>query len=292
MIRILYTLVFIVLSSVPVFAGVDLPYSTTFDCAEWQESSDPDWSEINCDGIQQGPDQALNTTSIISAANNTANISGTKAIRFMKYDGVNQDSGIAQIALNTPQQEIWVRWYTRFESGFEWTSFHYDKMVIFNSNGSGIGGMSSSSNNIHFFSIYTLHPSAEYVTSNVGWWETFGGDSAVSDGTWHSIEIHAKMETAELSTDGVAQMWIDEVLVTDRDDVDWTNVEAQRIAGFGSIFFDSNQSEPGNASGIGSPAYVDWDDIAISATGYIGPVNPESTTPTVQGTQISGCRIQ
>jgi len=254
-------------------AGVDLPYSTSFDCDEWVETEAGDWPP-NCDGVEAGLFAEFFGTSITSDANNDSNVSGTKGMRFLKGDGANDDSTIARIVFNEDQKEFWVRWYVKYETGFAWASYTYDKLIFFYLDSTGIGGISASS--ITALNLWSSFPSTSW-NADIGFQDIWGGGTAISDGSWHFIEVHVKMDTD--GTDGVGQVWIDGVLKIDEDDISWSTDQASvRANGFDGFMFDHNQSAPGNSGGIGTPAYIDYDDIAISLTGYIGPVVGAITT--------------
>ncbi len=94
----------------PCFAGVDLPWSTTYDCADWLTLGDT----LNCDGLSPYGGWAHNGNyeQIVSAVNNP-NGGGSKGQRHRYGDRTNSSSGGTKIEFNSPQPEIWIRWYMR-----------------------------------------------------------------------------------------------------------------------------------------------------------------------------------
>lgn len=258
-------------------AAVDLPWSTTFDCNEWQEDFilpehqyTGNWPPADCPDITIGLWGVPNQTQITTPAN-FANGSGNRGMRFWKGDGSNIDSSIARIYFSTGQTEFWVRWYMRYEAGFAWNPYIYDKLIYLYYADTGMGGISATS--INSINIWNNAPSTTYNGSE-GFYESWGGNSAVSDGSWHCIEAHFKMDTD--GTDGEGNLWIDGSSILSATNINWSNGDATfRSAGWGSFMFDHNQSTVAN----GESSYVDWDDMAISNTGYIGPIEPSDTTP-------------
>jgi hypothetical protein len=239
-------------------AAVDLPWSTTFDCDEWDmviDGYDPD-----CDGI------AIGGTGIFSGFGsrimpeaNMADGLGGSGWRQLIGDGTNQQTAPFYVTFSGAD-ELWIRWYLRYQEGFIWGGVtapypHYHKLlyidvrtgqyIIPESEGSGfrIGYYDGTSTG------------AVYSAADEGW-------PVLGDGEWHCLEAH-------VTKTGTYQMWIDESLIINETNVttmpnDFTNAE-----------FGTNQNEPDNDDSY----YVDWDDVAISTTGYIGPIESLDTTP-------------
>ena len=79
--------------------------------------------------------------------------------------------------------------------------------------------------------------------------------------------FRSKMDTD--GSDGIAEMWIDGVKR-----LTYTNVNYGTHSGWTSLVIGSNQAKPNN----GRSMAVDFDDIAVSNTGYIGPL-PDTISP-------------
>jgi hypothetical protein len=99
--------------------------------------------------------------------------------------------------------------------------------------------------------------------------------SAVADGRWHAYEVHVKTTSPTL-----AESWIDGRLAH-RD----TNVD---FGGEPITYFvvGSNQC----CVVVQPDMYTDYDDVAISYTGYIGPIGG-ATSPTTTPAAPANLRI-
>jgi len=99
--------------------------------------------------------------------------------------------------------------------------------------------------------------------SNVTWERWQGG--ATGDGRFHVLEVHARMNSAPRS-DGVLEFWLNGTRLYSRSTVHFAKVAG---ASFNNCAVGENHNNPQNG---GMDAYVDFDDIAVSASGYIGPL--------------------
>lgn len=112
-------------------AGVDLPWSTTFDCSEWHKYSD----SLSCDGLEKfGAWHCKGKYEEITVAANFPAGGGGKGQRHWEGDGSNIGSGGLAITFNSLQSELWIRWYMRYEAGFKWNRLEYDKILYIRSN--------------------------------------------------------------------------------------------------------------------------------------------------------------
>lgn len=270
----LFALILIIPSSA--FASVTLPWSTTFDCAEdWTSYS----QDLSCDGISKGLNQSPggNYEQIIDGANNPDG-GGGKGQRHWIGDGTNSNSGGTRAYINNITSKIWVRWYIRWQSGFDefgqykdlymWTQSLQNGPVI--NNFYPGGGMS-----------FEYLTSGNVTCNSCGWGTDFytGG---VSDGTWVYHEVMIDV------AGGNARMWVGAAGETPR-----LVIDASGLTWKGSVYridFGSNQKNVAN----GQIMYVDYDDISIqtnptgqdaSGNQFIGPLGttptPDTTDPTV-----------
>ncbi len=268
---ILFHVFFFVASSVG-WAGVTIPWSTTFDCPDWKTYS----ATLNCDGIGKGGDWGTvsgHSTQIVAAGNHAAG-DGGKGLSSWIGDGTNNNPGGVSISFpNT--NEIYVRWYQRYEAGFTWSSLIYTKTLYFN-----IGGDSSFNTGFHGtdrwqFEIYSDSPQVNDLPAGSGWNTVHAagnssGSFRGSDGLWHCYEIHAKRQTS--GANGVIELWIDGEYKGGS-----FNRRFRGSGGFNSFLIPSNQKTPNN----GRDMAVDFDDIAISHS-YIGPlVTGPSPNPSI-----------
>ncbi|RKY37034.1 MAG: hypothetical protein DRP78_02115 [Candidatus Omnitrophota bacterium] len=263
-------------------AEVDLPWFTTYDCADWNQYSDP----LVCDGLSKAGGWICDPGGLYEQITVDANYSGGaggKGQRHWLGDGKNQNSGGTQVTFNTPQTEIWVRFYVRFQQGFEWGTYKGYKMLYFDSTNEGTWSPFYLPLYSDSISIYTGKGSAEHVGCSGCSWTTY----SMSDGNWNCVEIHIKSETIS-NNDGVLEIWINGNRVANHTDVNFGLISVSDT--LSGVLIGSNADSPLN----GQCAYVDYDDIAISNTGYIGPISASDTTtpfrsnPQPAGTLTSG----
>ena len=242
------------------FAGVDLPWSTTFNCADWTQSD----GVFNCDGVQNyGGWTCGNLEERIFSDANYSSGGGGKGQRHYEGDGSNNNSGGTIVYFNGYHPEIWVRWYMKYSSGFAWDSGEsnpllYDKILYFD-----VGTTYATIPEWHYWGWFNFwtYQGGNHDGTSWGWTKAMGGQT--SDGNWHCYEVHLNKNT------GVAQLWFDGVLKVNLASVDFGSGHP----GFKKVVFGSNQRYPDNCAGTCcDTAYVDFDDIAISNTGYIGPI--------------------
>jgi hypothetical protein len=228
----------------------------------------------------------------VESAANYPNGAGGNGLRFWvgydnsgNYNNVHSDP--VDLFLGTAHNpgnqhpELWFRWYMRYQSGFQW--------VPASGPGGTSGGGPNYSKNIYIWSTTMSNPAVIfeyaytdnyriYVQLNNGGtslygnsgWQTVqcgGNGNLTSNGSWHCFEAHIKADTN--GSNGVAELWIDNVQQFSK-----SNVNFGTPGGWSMIELNSNCSNPANT---GVNYYIDYDDIAISTTGRIGPIG---TTPT------------
>jgi hypothetical protein len=108
-----------------------------------------------------------------------------------------------------------------------------------------------------------VQPSSQNLFGSPGWVSTMG--SPLADGRWHSYEFHAKT-----SSPTVAESWIDGRLSHRHANVNFGGVPVSYF------IVGSNQC----CVSVQPDMYTDYDDFAISFTGYIGPVGGAAPQPT------------
>ena len=262
---------FIIYLPATTFAGVDLPWETTFGCDEWEMVADG--YDPGCGGIALGGTGTIGGvgSSIISSANMAAGAGG-RGWRQLIGDGTNVQTAPFYVTFSG-QSEIWIRWYLRYQPGFTWGGTtapnpHYHKLLYIDVRTGQYIIPEPTGNGFRIAYYNGSSSGAVNSAANEGW-------PVIGDGNWHCFEVH-------VTTAGTYQMWIDEKLIIDEEKV------ITMPNNFVSAEFGTNQNEPDNDSAY----YVDWDDIAISNTGYIGPVGgsdklPEPTTVSIDS-QTSG----
>lgn len=100
--------------------------------------------------------------------------------------------------------------------------------------------------------------------STVTWAQWQGGSTG--DGNFHVLEVHAKMNTTSTSADGIFEFWLNGTRIYTNSTVHFANTTG---AQFTNCAVGGNHNNPQNG---GVDVYVDFDDLAISTTGYIGPI--------------------
>src|SRR4030065_1290997 len=199
----------------PSQAGVTLPWSTTFNCNDWSTSNG--LYNVNCDGLTGDGDGATadgKEEQITSAANYPGG-NGGSGQRHWQGDGVNNTSGGLRITFGAPQNELWIRWYMRYELGFQWNPLAHDKILYLDPGPihAVIPEFYGQEMNI----AKNKSPNNQLSTGGKGWNAIMvnGGTDArgnkMSDGQWHLYEIHLRMDTH--GADGSAEFWVDGGLV-------------------------------------------------------------------------------
>jgi len=260
-------------------AGVNLPWSTTYDCPDWTAYN----QSLNCDGLDKGLDSTTangHQEEILSIGNNPNGGGGKGQIHYMD-NGVNNNTGGTAIYFNTPTKELWVRWYMKYQQGFKWNPLHYDKYLYFymvESDGSSSSQVIVEPDNMDSYRIYAQVADHSYRSENgTGWTHTMGGTTG--DGQWHYYEVHLKAENG--GDNGVVEFYVDGTKIIDRTDA---NFATGTQLGWGHITIGSNQDNPDN----GGTMYSMYDDISISTTGYIGPLSSSTVRADVdQDNQIT-----
>ncbi len=290
------TILFILTPSL-LWAAIDLSsgyWSTTFDCAEWTSPN-----ALSCDGLGKGGDYPCTDgtgshfTQITTGAN-MATGGGGRGYRNWHGPCKNNNSGSVYASF-THEKELWVRWYIRYPTNFGWTCSSgptcctalqgtniEPKLLYFNL---------TSYNQFQPY-LYGWDGLRFYCYTGVNWsptpntgvgWDTMmvaGADDPLNpghklgDGLWHYFEVHAKAPTSPTGRDGILQMWIDGRLVMSFNTVWWNTDDT----GWNLIQFDVNYQGVVNDNLCKG---VDVDDIAISTTGYIGPLGVPPSTPPV-----------
>ena len=114
----------------------------------------------------------------------------------------------------------------------------------------------------HRHGLMYFHPEAMTVNFDsaigTGWDAIMGGPLA--DGKWHLYEFHAKAGI----TNGIGELWVDGVKIISATNVNWNTTTG---------WSDIRLPENGSYFTGGVDYFQDIDEVAISTTGYIGPIN-------------------
>jgi len=243
-------------------ATINLPFSTTYDCAE-QDQNDAGW--VTCDGISKELDShPSGCPEAITTSANYSSGEGGRGQRHWMNSGTNSNSG--NLAYSFSQvSELFVRWYVRFESGVDLgSSSSPHKILYFNGTGCGHGGGCYFA--ISDSTIRLTNAGNNFTNGNTwGWTDMMGGSTA--DGNWHWFEAH-------VTTGGVAQLYVDGTLRLDRSDVSYGS------SGFSKFSLPSN----GDFDHSGCKA-EDIDEVAIQTTGPIGAFGGASPSASILFTE-------
>lgn len=262
----------------PAHAVVALPWSTTYNCANWTQSDGLYPPAISCDGLRgegawtcDNGDGTVREEQITAAANYPGG-AGAKGQRHWKGDGANVVSGGLTAVFTSAQPELWVRWYMRYEKGFQWNPLNNDKILYIDVGMPNFVVFGPNWTDQLIFEVY----GNPYADGTGNGWNTIMANGSTdargnktSDGLWHEFEIHIKMDTN--GSDGIAEAWVDGTKRFTRTDVNFGSQTGK--TGWSHILIGSNNRYPAN----GRCMYVDFDDLAIRTTGPIGPVGPGDT---------------
>lgn len=291
-------LLFIILCLLPseiMAASATVPFSTSFiGCSGDTEYASDGWAcgtspaNLMYNSVSAGVCTSSGYQQISTAANFSGGAGGRGWRRWMcggtSINTVSPSTGTLSVSVPMAS-EYWIRFYIRFQTGFDWNTYGIAAFKVVRANPiapqnfwfdfSGVdagrsepmggGGLGGGNNNImHCVSgcgWNTVNPSG-----GVG-----SGGYRYGDNSWHSIEIHLKDQTGTGTYDGEYDFWLDGSLKFHSAAVNFCTGAPQGINRF--QFF-ANERTPNNPS----PMYVDIDDIAISATGYIGPLGSSTGT--------------
>lgn len=238
-----------------------LPWSTTYNCPEWNSTSTTPGTTTGCDNTETpGPQATIagNYEQITTAANYSGGAGG-RGQRHWIGGGVtgfgcgDQDnSGGIIIRFPSDQTQVWVRMYVRFQTGFTWASYDEFKMMYLSPGFGHFATAIETYDTGSTFSIYTNSgDQAWHGTTNYGFAELWGDPSL---GAWHVLEVFLKKETS--GPNGIIRIWTDGILrandttVTYGGTLSWIELPS------------NSKTYP-----CGDPdRYVDFDDVSITNT--------------------------
>jgi hypothetical protein len=236
-----------------VSAAVDLSsgyWETTYNCAEWEGTTSPK-TQPGCDGLSRGGDEQ--TGGKYEQITGGANYPGGGGVRGQRHwigygcctGNERSTSGGLDIDFSSPPSKFWMRWYMRFENGFNHDWSHYKMLFLYDDTRIALDVNGDGSINM---------VSPNYHCSNCGWgYNFYTGD--ISNGSWVQMELHMDVSS------NLIEFWVNGELV-------WQETSATDISAPNRIRIGSNIKNFNQVPAM----YIDYDDIAISTTGYIGPV--------------------
>ena len=201
-------------------------------------------------------ENSSNTDFTSSSASHT----GTYGYRVTVNSGDNNSLGgfyADSLASPTNPSDVYVRWYMRVPSSISFANFY--KLIYFHT--SNYTCLDFSEGNL-VLETANFNASINWGIGDIMAGCTHGGyASCYGDSQWHEYELHIK-------NNGFFEMWTDGVYrgsaTNSQPDTDLNGLLEFMVNGHGVV-------------GSGG---VDWDDMAISTTGPIGPLGGSSdTTP-------------
>jgi hypothetical protein len=223
---------------------------------------------VTCDGIKKAGDWTTSKGSreqITTAANHPGGGGGRGQRHWVgQSSGNTNGSGEVFFEFASRQQELYIRWFTRWQAGLKIGGntapiVTKQKLVYFVGQSCGMSGgcvidVEGGS--------WSWTVAGTSYTCGTGWAGLFGSGSAPSDGRWISLELHIKNATSG-QTNGIFQVWVDGAQVCKL-----TNIDFKGSTGFSGFLFPEN----GQFTVVGgADMYQDLDDVEIRTTGPIGP---------------------
>ena len=241
-------------------------FQTTFDCADWNQSMGLSEAAVcrKGDGIRGNGAWTTRNGSLdqIAAAANHAAGRGGKGFRHWVGDGLNNGGGGIVVAFE-PTPEIWFRYYIRFQAGFAWAGGVINMKTIYCNRGEPGTFYFGLHDGVIGGHVEVDRTGGGNKLSRMTWAQWQGG--ALGDGSFHVLEVHARMNTTARSSDGVLEYWLDGTQIYSDSAVHFANTAG---ATFTNCAVGENHNNPGNHA----DAYVDFDDLAVSRAGYVGPI--------------------
>lgn len=273
--RFLSMLFFLGLStSTAAMASVSLPFSTSFDSSGCAEGLNLYNGASSCSGLSNGGNKATKVCTYDSVLHTSANnpLGSGRGVSHCVDAGKNYQGGTFSVSF-PKQTDLWVRAYIRFPSGFTWSNLQEYKLFWISDGNNYVGSQGSerifslyAGNTMRFWNQYNTDGNEVVVgTTGHGW-------NILGDGNWHYIEAHVKYNSG---SNGHEDGWLDGVQVINKD-LNMTNSSG----GWASVEFMTNADSPAGSY------EVQMDDVAISNTGYIGPLSgtggsSDTTAPTI-----------
>lgn len=199
----------------------------------------------------------------ITAAANNPSGGGGKGFRHWRCDGMNCNGGGIQIELPTGLTDMWLRFYMRYETGFNWSpagSPGYTKDIYMLGNTASdytLGFHGGNSWGLYTIGIAGTPFTGTYFLGSPGWQGINGG--LTGDGRFHCYEAHHRL--AVRGNDGVVEIWVDGARTFSTTTANLTTSGVWRW-----LMVGENQNNVSN----GVERYTDYDDFAVSTAGPIG----------------------
>ena len=270
-----------------------LLWSTTYNCADWNANKGLN-PNTQCDSLSAWGGWTTNTgknEEITAAANNPAGGGGKGQRHWATYfytpsssstnlctdrNYASNTSGGTRYVFPSTTPELWIRFYMKYEAGIMWTPLIADKWLYFDPGlPHAVVPEWYSSDRVNMW----VNGSGNHSSADGNGWNAVMANgpldpqgNRISDGQWHPFEVHMKMDTN--GANGVGEIWINGVKRFSSNTIDYKTAPGWTTLVFGSNkgCLTKNVTQPNDMA-------IDYDDIAISTTGYIGPLGSVSPPP-------------
>jgi chitinase len=269
-------------------------------------------------------DHGQNTMSINST--NKRGVSG-KGFTFWS-EVVNSDwasDGLLDIELDSSgYNEIYVRFYIKFQSGWEWATTEsplqkflhishynssdptsrYDFFDLSQNKPRSIIDLAKYNSGTADIAISVLQ--SRYGTASTeaidyfgtgnygGTGDDFWDEGMIGDGEWHCWESYFKMNSADGVADGISRSWVDGVLIHESTNIAWVTGDDPANRRWNYVWIGGNSYNPYDIVANSPEQWYAIDDIVISTT-YVGldyVIGLDETAPISGVSSISGVTFQ
>ena len=247
-------------------------YATGFDSASWLTTDLPAGTRLSYIGGSDLTDRPTWT--------GTEAFTGAGSLHHQLLAGTNKPN-IMDIIGFTPVDEVYMRWYRKYEPGFRWGFQSAKNNGVYASN--PVDGVEacqqpngrdkysfriqderrSASSPDFFGALYSYHPDADNGGCGEWYTQNQGGVRYQQPGRWYSYEIYLKANTVGMSN-GIIRAWIDGELRGEITGLRFRLVDTLKINKI-SIYGSSGGYTSQNTQSI-------WDDNLVLAREYIGPM--------------------
>jgi hypothetical protein len=247
-------------------ARAPTPFQTSFYCPDWDQGMGLSDAAVcrRGDGIRGNGAWTTRNGSmdqITAAANHPAGAGG-KGFRHWVGDGLNNGGGGIVVTFD-PTPEMWFRYYIRFQAGFAWAGGVINMKTIYCNRGEPGTFYFGLHDGVIGGHVEVDRTGGGNKHSKVTWAQWQNG--ATGDGEFHALEVHARMNTTGTSSDGVMEYWLNGTRIYSDSAIQFARTSG---ATFTNCAVGENHYNPGNRA----DAYVDFDDLAVSRNGYVGPI--------------------
>jgi hypothetical protein len=256
-------------------------YATGFDSTSWLTTDLPTGTRLRYVGGSDLTDRPTWTS--------TEKFTGAGSLQYLQIAGGNKPN-IMEIIGFAPVDEVYMRWYRKYQTGFRWGCQSVKNNGVYASADVNTleacvqptgydkysfrvqDQMRSSSSSDFYGALYSYHPDADNGGCGEWYSQNQNGIKYQQAGRWYAYEIYLKANTVG-QKNGVIKMWVDGELRGQITGLEFRRTDTLKI---------NKVSMYGATGGCDTPytQYV-WDDNLVLAREYIGPMatGPAPTPP-------------